>query len=219
MRHPVSTSGGVGESALDILRAIARSDVANHESNERNEKYERTPHPVRVNSFHSFLSSPQTVALARPIADAPPADRPVVRVAPADLAGDPEERAALIEDGAGVPRAWAEGFAELCSMPVPAGFSPGRWHRIVDAAGVFVDRWAATAVACGWSDLDVFGCHPDRPDARFDAMGIVLLLDRCEIVAVDEHGADLVFNTGARQRYRRRPLPADTVSLWDLIAR
>ena len=91
---------------------------------------------------------------------------------------------------------------------------PERWCRIVDAGGVFIDRFAGVAIECGWSDLDVFGCNPDRPDARFDAMGLVLLLDRCEIIGIDEDGADLLTATGDKQRYRRRPLPADTVSLW-----
>ena len=72
---------------------------------------------------------------------------------------DPDERAALIEEGAGVPRAWAEGYAALCTMPPPTGFWPERWQRIVDATGAFLDRWAAEAIRCGWSDLDVFGCH------------------------------------------------------------
>jgi hypothetical protein len=120
----------------------------------------------------------------------------------------------------GVPKRWAEGFAALSTAPAPTGFTSPRWQRIVDAAGTFLDRWAAEAIRCGWSDLDVFGCNPDRPDARFDAMGLVLLLDRSEIVGIDEHGADLIAKTGAyprpRQRYRRRSVPADTVSLWDL---
>jgi hypothetical protein len=80
----------------------------------------------------------------------------------------------------------------------------------------FLDHWAAKAIACGWSDLDVFGCDPERPDARFDCMGLVLLLDRCEVIGIDEDGADLVTETGTRQRYRRRPLPVHTVSLWVL---
>jgi hypothetical protein len=104
-------------------------------------------------------------------------------------------------------------------MSAPPGFSPERWQRIIDAAGVFLDRWAVEAIRCGWSDLDVFGANPDRPDARFDCMGLVLLLDRREIVGIDQHGADLIACPDrARQRYRRRPPPADTVSLWDLAA-
>ena len=133
--------------------------------------------------------------------------------APAD---DFEDRAALVECGANVPRRWAEGFAALCSMSQPVGFTSERWRRIIDATGAFLDCWAAEAIACGWSDLDVFGCDPDRPVARFDCMGLLMLLDRCEIVGIDEGGADLVASPEARLRYRRRPIPAATISLWQL---
>ena len=132
---------------------------------------------------------------------------------------DLTERAAIIEFGAGVPRRWSEGYAALSAVPVPTGFSSRRWQGMIDAAGGFLDRWANEAAPCGWSDLDVFGCHPDRPDAPFDAMGLIMLLDRYEIVGIDRDGADLVTQTGARQRYRRRPLPANTVSIWDLAQR
>jgi hypothetical protein len=105
----------------------------------------------------------------------------------------------------------------MCSMPAPAGFSPERWQRIIDAAGVFIDKWAAKAIACGWSDLDVFGCDAAAPDRRFDCMGLLLLLDRMEVVAIDPAGADLRALTGDPQRYRRKPKPDHTVRLWDLV--
>ena len=41
-------------------------------------------------------------------------------------------------------------------------------------------------------------------------MGSVLLLDGCEVVGVDEHGADLMTNAGARQR-----LPSSTAAARD----
>jgi len=47
----------------------------------------------------------------------------------------------------------------------------------------------------------------------------VLLLDRAEVAGIDRDGADLVAATGASQRYRRRPVPADTISLWELAGR
>jgi hypothetical protein len=132
---------------------------------------------------------------------------------------DLDERAALIEFGAEVPREWAEGFAALCAMPPPTGFRPDRWQRIIEVTGVFLDRWAGEAIRCGWSDLDVFGCDPTAPTARFDCMGLVLLLDRCEIVVIDRDGAELITVTGARQRFYRRPMPPGTVSLWELVPR
>ena len=141
----------------------------------------------------------------------------ILRVKQGKKIQDLGERAAIIEEGANVPRRWAEGFAAMASMPAPAGFSPERWRRIVDATGTFLDRWAAKVIACGWSDLDVFGCDAAAPDRRFDCMGLVLLLDSWEVSSVDEAGADLVTETGAPLRYRRRPLPGHTVSLWQLM--
>ena len=47
-------------------------------------------------------------------------------------------------------------------------------------------------------------------------MGLVLLLDRCKVMAIDPDGADLVTVTAARQRFYRRPMPPGTVALWQL---
>jgi hypothetical protein len=127
------------------------------------------------------------------------------------------ERAAIIEFGADVPRAWAEGYAALCNTPPPPGFLTERWNRVVEAAGRFIDQWATRAVECGWSDLDIFGCHPARPGARFDYMGLALLLDRNEVIDIDVDGATLLCRAGGHQRYHRRALPADTVALWHLM--
>jgi hypothetical protein len=130
---------------------------------------------------------------------------------------DGEERAAIIEEAADTPTRWAKGYAALCAMSPSSGFSPERWRRVIDAVGIFLDRWGAEAIRCGWSDLDAFGCDRDAPAARFDCMGLALLLDRCEIVSIDENGADLLTAAGARQRFRRRKLPPGTVSLWQLV--
>jgi hypothetical protein len=130
---------------------------------------------------------------------------------------DLDERAAIIEEAANVPKRWAEGYAALSSMPGPAGFLPERWARIIDAAGVFIDKWAAKAIACGWTDIDIFGCDGAAPDRRFDCMGLIMLVDHFEMVAIDPAGADLrALTGGALQRYRRKPKPDHTVRLWDL---
>ena len=157
----------------------------------------------------------------------PPAPAPAVPVDPvehlapdipgAPLLNDPEERAAIIAEGAGVPRAWAEGYAALCAMPPPAGFWSDRWRRIVDATGAFLAGFGAEVAELGWSELDVFGVDSDAPAARFDCMGLAALLGATEVTAVDERGADtMVVATGARQRFRRRQLPPGTVPLWEL---
>jgi hypothetical protein len=187
-------------SALDVLRALARKEPVPPE-NEVNEKYEETypPRPEvsgseEVISLNSFFSLPER-----------------------DSDAGPETRSDTIGTGACEPRIWAEAYALLRAMPAPPGFSEARWNQIIDATDRFLGGWGAEAIRCGWSDLDVFGCHPDRPSARFDAMGLVLLLDRCKVVGVDQDGADLVTASGARQRFRRRPLAQGTVALWHLF--
>jgi hypothetical protein len=113
-------------------------------------------------------------------------------------------------------RRWAESYATLHTMPVPSDFTLARWRQIVDAVGTFMNRWADEAIRCGWFDVEVFGCHPNLPTARFDCMGLVLILDGCEVVSIDEDGADFVTASGTRQRFHRRPMPRETVPLWRL---
>lgn len=186
-------------SALDTLRALARKERVGPD-NETNERYEETPRPnpgapgpTEVISSNSFISLSERVA-----------------------AEEPDTRTAVAREGAWAPRTWSEAYAVLRTMPAPAGFPQARWNRIIDATDRFLDRWGAEAIGCGWSDLDVFGCHDTAPTARFDCMGLVMLLDRCEVAAVDGDGADLLTVTGARQRFRRRSLPPGTVALWQL---
>ncbi len=126
-------------------------------------------------------------------------------------------RIAIAVESAGAPRLWTEGYAALRAMPPPPGFPLDRWQGIIEATGTFLDYWAAEAIRCGWSDLDVFGCYDTAPTARRDAMGLLMMLDGCEVAAIDMEGADLVTVGNARQRFRRRPLPPGTVSLWQLV--
>jgi hypothetical protein len=99
------------------------------------------------------------------------------------------------------------------SMLPPVGFSAERWSRLARAAGTFLACWGTIAVRLEWNTLDVFGCHPAVPAARFDCMGLVLLLERCEVAAIDRDDADLLTVTSTRQRFRRRPLPPETAPL------
>jgi hypothetical protein len=74
-----------------------------------------------------------------------------------------EERVAIIEYEAGVPRPWAEGFAALHVASRPAGISPSEWWEVLDDGGRFLDRWAATAARLGWSVTDVSASTPWLP--------------------------------------------------------
>ena len=78
-----------------------------------------------------------------------------------------KERAAIVAEGAGAPRAWAEGFARLDPDRPPGGVPLRRWQRFVNEVGVFLDSpFCAVTAALGWGPYDLFGCNRERPLAR-----------------------------------------------------
>jgi hypothetical protein len=87
-----------------------------------------------------------------------------------------EERAALIEEGAHVPRAWAEAFARLDLKPLPATFPQERWREFVDDGGRFLDRWGRRAAELGWSEQDVFGADPLVAVPALERVGLVAMI-------------------------------------------
>jgi hypothetical protein len=132
-----------------------------------------------------------------------------------DAEAEFEERAALVEYGAGVPRDWAEGFARLDRSAPPPGFSPKRWQQVVNDGGLFLDRWAAAAARLGWSAEDVFGVHPTAPGARYDCMGLVPLIGGGTVVSITTDRATIRQASGATLVYLRRPR-LGAIALWKL---
>jgi hypothetical protein len=145
--------------------------------------------------------------------------RPATDVSQAeDWHVDFDERAAIIEYGAGVPREWAEGFARLCTMPPHPDFTETAWQQLINDAGRFLDRWAVQVAAMGWTTPEVFGVHPGKPDARIDLKGLVLCIGGKEIIAVSANSATVQTLSGAHQRiYRRADIQSPgRVPLWDI---
>jgi hypothetical protein len=130
-----------------------------------------------------------------------------------------EERAAIVEYEAGIPRAWAEGFARLRPERPLADVSPKRWQQFIDDIGRFLDAgWAEKASALGWGPLDLFGCDRERPFARLDHAGLLWLLNGDRLAELDCHRAVVERSTGSRQVFRRRPLAVGEVVLaWELV--
>ena len=132
--------------------------------------------------------------------------------------GDYEERAAMVEYGAGVPRAWAEGYARLCTLPRHPDYTEQRWQGLIDDAGLFLDQWAAKVDGLGWKTQEVFGVHHAKPSTRIDLQGLVPCIRGRKVIAVSADSATIETITGARQRIFRR---ADTnspgrVAVWEV---
>jgi hypothetical protein len=117
---------------------------------------------------------------------------------------DFEERAAIVQYDAGIPREWAEGFARLCVMPRHPDFTEEDWQTLIDDAGRFMDQWAVQVASMGWSVGEVFGVNYDKPDARIDLKGLVPCIGGNEVIAISADTVTIQTPSGARQRIFRR---------------
>jgi hypothetical protein len=130
-----------------------------------------------------------------------------------------EERAAIVEDGAGVRPAWAEGFAPLDATRPPGDVPLGRWRAFLDDAGRFLDSgWCDRALALGWTPLQLFGCNRHRPYARVDQAGLIWILNGRALAALTSELAVIDASPSVRQTIRRRPAePGSVVLPWNLV--
>lgn len=172
-----------------------------------------TPGSVRV------VSQPVAAALRHeiPSVSAPPSGMSqksqVSQALPVEAEGF-EERSALIAEGTGVPREWAEGFALLNLMPSPPDIPASRWAQIQNDAGRFLDQWGNQAAALGWRALDIFACPPHAPLARYDQMGLAMRLEGREVIAIADDRAVLRDSRGRHLNFARRTAPGAVV-LWE----
>jgi hypothetical protein len=88
------------------------------------------------------------------------------------------------------PAEWHAILAELEGRESPDWMMPDRWEILLRVAERFLDLWSPTAHAMGWTTLDLFGTHPTRPAVRFDVMGLLLLLQGGEVIALTAEGVD-----------------------------
>jgi hypothetical protein len=129
-----------------------------------------------------------------------------------------EERAAVVEYAAGIPREWAEGFARLDPGCPPDDVPPRRWLRLVDDGGKFLDDgWAVKAASLGWGPLDLFGCDRERPFGRIDHLGLLWLLKGGTVIELHRDRAIIETAGRAIQTFRRRPVEVGRIVLaWEL---
>jgi hypothetical protein len=134
------------------------------------------------------------------------------------LARDLDERAAIIEFDARVPREWAEGYARLCAMTDPAGVAERDWLALQGAAGRLLDRWGPQLAEFGWTVGELSGAHRRAPWARLDRVGLVRFAMRFDILDVAADAVTFGNAKGARSVIRRRYDARDQgwTLLWDL---
>jgi hypothetical protein len=106
-------------------------------------------------------------------------------------------------------------IGRLRSMASPEYFSAETWRQLVIDAEIFFARWAERAELLAWSDTDLIGVHPGAPAARYDAMGLLLLLRGGEVLELHAHWARIRSQGGSSLMYRKCGY-AGAVPLWEV---
>ena len=115
-------------------------------------------------------------------------------------------------DNFGLDAGLAVDLRRLDVMPAPRVVGRGAWRPIVgDAMRIAQDGWAASALALGWSEADLFGIGP-RDDLEF--AGLAVWLRGRAILVVDE-GRAIVADGDRRAAFNRVKLSGlKPVMLW-----
>jgi len=106
-------------------------------------------------------------------------------------------------------------FAHLQLKP-PALVDVTRWRQCVKDGKRFLGQWGSQAEVLGWTSADLFGLHtpPERPHpsyrrlSRYDATGLIWLLEGRPVVALTESTAAIGNATGSVTTYRKHNKPA-----------
>lgn len=115
-------------------------------------------------------------------------------------------------DSFGLDAGLAADLRRLDTMPAPRVAGRAAWRPIVDdALRIARDGWASSALALGWSEVELFGIGP-HDDLEF--AGLAVWLRGRTIVVVDEARA-IVADGDRRAAYNRRNMGnLKLVMLW-----
>ena len=134
-----------------------------------------------------------------------------------DFLNRPVARVVLLHYPPGVPETWTQGICDLLVMACPASCPAERWSVLREDAYHFLRDHAAQAHELGWTMLDLFGVHPEKPWVRFDNMGLVPVLNGARVTALSDIEAVIEKPSGARMTFHRHgQVPGETCLLWNL---
>jgi hypothetical protein len=109
-----------------------------------------------------------------------------------------------------------QAFERLKSMVPMKTFGAETWRQLLLDAETFFRRWSASAQLLGWRDEDLLGVHPSAPASRFDAMGLLLILQGGEVEELQSECARIRTQGGSLLVYREHRY-AGSVMLWSLV--
>ena len=114
-----------------------------------------------------------------------------------------DERVALIEVGAAVPREWAKAFARLELMAPNLGLSEPHWRKLIDDAGRFLDGWTDAAIHAGWLPDDVFDIQV-LPDTAPFKVGLAQIINGGKVLQIAGQKVTIRSGSGTGFIYEQR---------------
>jgi hypothetical protein len=115
-----------------------------------------------------------------------------------------------------VPADWIDGLGHMQRRTCPIAITPKHWLQLEDAAKRFLELWGEQAAGLGWSALDVFGCHPERPSDRYDCMGLVWTVTGADLQAMGSGVAALRTRSGRLITVSKSADVHERILIWDL---
>jgi hypothetical protein len=105
---------------------------------------------------------------------------------------------------------------ELLESHCPDLVPVDRWQKCVEDGHRFLAQWGGHAEASGWTARDLFGlasvpdnsCASYRRLSRYDATGLIWLLEGREIIGLTEDTATIRSQGGSVTVYRKHDKPA-----------
>ncbi len=116
----------------------------------------------------------------------------------------------------GVPEDWCQGVAGLLAMTRPKAWPEDKWPQLREDAFGFMRDHGARAAELDWSILDIFGVCPRAPLRRFDAMGLVAILDGRAVIELQPEHAVIEQIDGRHLRFTKPTAPGIGVPIWEL---
>ena len=116
----------------------------------------------------------------------------------------------------GVPDDWCRGVAVLLAMPRPKAWPEALWPQLREDAFAFLRDRGARAAELDWTILDIFGACPRAPRRRFDAMGLVPILEGRAVVKINHERAVIRQYDGRNLNFTKPTTPDLCVLIWEL---
>lgn len=115
-----------------------------------------------------------------------------------------------------VPADWIDGLERMRVRTRPGAINPNHWLQLQDAAQRLLELWGEQAAGLGWSALDVFGCHPERPSDRTDCMGLVWTVTRADPLAMGRWIVAVRTRSGRLMTVSKSADVCERILIWDL---